>query len=1532
LLTFISVLWQNFSTASPIVADNAEELSELHSCKAFLSSFLPGCATSTRSRHGGARRGNATSVQDTMRTRAQTIVGLIPDPDVDAACLDTLIILSRFLRTLPNTHVCHVDSRSIPINDEFIHQRLQQIQDPEALDRCSVITICTTARRTTLARASRPEVKISLDDSSWELVAFVRADGNANSPWDNARRAQPQDRRWEAECYLRNIGDHSLWFKSCNTTTIQCLPAPAEDSLREAYVSWQTLIYVRTSGGYLTRNKLQYLQFTGGQGTMLCHHHELPFIVTPPVEENRPRLTCCFKDENGEFSCNRLAKWSCPSDACTASLCRLHSKQLLDNTAEDLLLVRIHPRPPNPAVPNPPIPQPQIPHDDEIHDDDPLGRLIDEQRAEEGSEGSVAGGEQMDLLLDGEFAPDDQLPEEELQDQDARDIPGTNAADIPVMVDKSSGVPGHVLLNKHYGLLNRPGVTNYITARSGAFFQRLTSRFAGASIPLLYPEGMLFPSIFWKSLADGTVVGALPHCLWTAAGECKKAGFASLSEHIRTRLTDPTLLTSTDPRAIQFYFDALFNLQLSHSDTRIVMSRGWEHLSNDPSTFQTLHTEGRIPFGDADSRKRVNELAAEIAREQPTYFYTHSCNQAQHFGVRPIFQWLENNYASASEETRDAAVQAALVPMLRAWQRAGTHLMKYIETSPEQPLGPVTKLWWRWEFQTTRGNLPHIHALVWTGEDPESLEVRSRVKSKLSHCFADRQPFVDAGLISGLSEEVRLRELASVLHEHSCHKGGYRCCKKRDRDGNLICRFPKRPASHIFSTKSIYVQHSNEALEILRQCGLAEMGLGPGGTEQLLPTAELQAKKHMYPAHPDTRFSPMNDWIFAAARSSDNLQICSPAFTARYLAKYAAGEEERARVFLRATKDENTLNMQQENLRNTKIAGAAIAAANDKSRERPSTAVEGRTLSMTEAVWWLLGFSYVHLCSHYVHVNTGFKQDRGGVIKHERQRVRPGVEADQVPGQIARQNLNFPPVRRFSLNQCLTILDCTNSCITPDAISKFSARPPELMFLNNLVDYFECTVRLTIPRGRIRAAGQALNAQEALLRFNIRDSPWIDGFDKEIKLLPNKIQRVRELAVAYRDDARHSAAERQLVALILNNILDPLLQLQPAQDLVDIFVQQGDALPRVAVLSNPLPRYADRFLVHVILSLGNFSTEVDAFTVNHLRRSFQTVGLVEDAENVTVDEVNTILRTYVLKQLLYMPGGTVSFDKHLINAHTALHSLLIEGDLQFHATPLVLRNELTAAATEALVLRKRETRRSFAEALHFLSNPIHNLPPVDDLVDATQADPLDWQPEIQRGETQTLESFQEQQRALNLGVEAIDAFRSGKSHVTAHWGAYALSKGLNTIEVLTLFQKLQPTNVDIQRIQDLIREDCEFRPNWNNIPPEALQIFGHREAEQEAVTRQLDRVRQDNAIPKSQLCVVRTLPVDEGNFSVSIAPPGRRNIPANDQEFVDQGWQDLTISKVFTIPQRLEGNMKVRREQYPVRHYIAATIHKKVCV
>ncbi|KAF4744372.1 hypothetical protein FOZ62_013971, partial [Perkinsus olseni] len=1050
LISFIPVIWTAVASAEALQPGNVDEARDLNTAKAYFSTFLPLGNFRSVSQGMVGLRGNPTSAQQFILDRARLVHGLLPTQQADNECHHTCVELARFLKSLPFTCVAYVPSRRVAINTPYVESVLATLPDEQAEHDCKLICICTTAARSTHNRTPTPHTRIRLGDSSWELVALVRADGTSASPWGEPVGGTAAARQWSADCFLRNEGPFNDWYKSSRSPVIQQLPNLLGE---DAYVNWGCLIYVRTSGGYRSETKLRYLDYTGGQGTLICRPHDLPLTIVPILRNSSERKSCSYQDPQRNFSCDRVAKWECSKDGCSTCLCRAHSKQYLNQAQNNPQRVYVNPRSGdrNNVQRNlDPFPDAE---DDSDGDFDPLQEIIDLQ-AEDSDSSSDSQPE--DLLVDVGLLSDDGASSDD-NDNDGLNLPATDAADTPVMLDASSSrVQGHILLNKHFGLLSRPGLANYVSSRPASFFQRITARFAGASIPLLYPEGMLFPSIFWKSLPDGTVVGAIPHCLWNTPSACKKAGFADLADHIRTRILDPTLLTSTDPRVIQFYFDSLFNRELSHSDTRVVLSRGWEHLSSDPSTFQTLQTEGRLPFGEADSRTRVNELAAEIAHEQPTYFYTHSCNQSQHFGVKYIFNWVEEHFANSSPEEYNSAVQAALVPILRAWERAGTYLMRYIENSPEQPLGPVKKIWWRWEFQTSRGNLPHIHALVWTGEDPESPIVRSRVKSRVAHCFAEVDSFIQSGLIADQYEAYKLQELAAQVHEHNCEKCGYRCNKKRNSDGKMVCRFPKRPQSFSYSTETIHVEHSKPALEILRGCGLAVVGILPSNRSGLVVTEELRARKHTYPAMMQEHFSPMCDWIFAAAKSSDNLQICSPTFTARYLAKYAAGEEERARVFLKASRTSETVQVDQEALRNVKVTGAAIAASSDRCKERKSTAIEGRTLSLTEAVWWLLNFPYVHLCSKYIHINTGFKQDRAGVLKRDRRHVQPGAHGNAVPAVLARRGLALPAVRQFSQYQELTIQDCISSTITPDKISIFGLRPPELLFVDTLVDYFEC--------------------------------------------------------------------------------------------------------------------------------------------------------------------------------------------------------------------------------------------------------------------------------------------------------------------------------------------------------------------------------------------------------------------------------------------------------------------------------------------
>ena len=297
---------------------------------------------------------------------------------------------------------------------------------------------------------------------------------------------------------------------------------------------------------------------------------------------------------------------------------------------------------------------------------------------------------------------------------------------VDIMRDKNNYLNLHALFNKQMSLLIRTKSILKPTKKEQSFLQRITSSAGCKSVPLLYPEGMLFPSLFWKGKADGSIDGAIPSGFWTDNKFCGKYGYAGIEDHMRTRLMNSSLPMSCNPDYIFFAFDAVNNLLSRGIDNRYVLKRGFEHMLGD-SSIHRVNNDEIIGCDVIDSRKTVAQLSSMIREEEPTYFYTHTCNQKSHFGVFPIRKWID-------EKCRDIAYDVDLGPsakeckirslhevgttiLTRAWMRAGKYFMDYITRSKEEPLGPVKTFWWRWEYQEANGNVPHIHALVWTGEE-----------------------------------------------------------------------------------------------------------------------------------------------------------------------------------------------------------------------------------------------------------------------------------------------------------------------------------------------------------------------------------------------------------------------------------------------------------------------------------------------------------------------------------------------------------------------------------------------------------------------------------------------------------------------------------------------------------------------------------------------------------------------------------------------------------------------------------------------
>ena len=113
--------------------------------------------------------------------------------------------------------------------------------------------------------------------------------------------------------------------------------------------------------------------------------------------------------------------------------------------------------------------------------------------------------------------------------------------DIPQMMK----VSGHVIMNQCGSLLNRNEKEIHSYRHQKHFLQRIASISNDKTVPLLYSEGMLFPSIFWSMVPNcGAILGSIPSGLLVESGRNR---FASMKSHVRCRLGNAGSCTSTNP-------------------------------------------------------------------------------------------------------------------------------------------------------------------------------------------------------------------------------------------------------------------------------------------------------------------------------------------------------------------------------------------------------------------------------------------------------------------------------------------------------------------------------------------------------------------------------------------------------------------------------------------------------------------------------------------------------------------------------------------------------------------------------------------------------------------------------------------------------------------------------------------------------------------------------------------------------------------------------------------------------------------------
>ncbi len=134
-----------------------------------------------------------------------------------------------------------------------------------------------------------------------------------------------------------------------------------------------------------------------------------------------------------------------------------------------------------------------------------------------------------------------------------------------------------------------------------------------------------------------------------------------------------------------------------------------------------------------DSCLVINQLSAAIAKDSLKYFYTQSCNQKDFYRVHELKRWIDspkfkqilierNPEVTVDEISKlvESMAQALCVTIVRNWMEVAEIHMLYVAKCLERPFGKVKK---RHEYQGEKGNLSHIHCLLWVdGIDEDEMD------------------------------------------------------------------------------------------------------------------------------------------------------------------------------------------------------------------------------------------------------------------------------------------------------------------------------------------------------------------------------------------------------------------------------------------------------------------------------------------------------------------------------------------------------------------------------------------------------------------------------------------------------------------------------------------------------------------------------------------------------------------------------------------------------------------------------------------
>ena len=755
----------------------------------------------------------------------------------------------------------------------------------------------------------------------------------------------------------------------------------------------------------------------------------------------------------------------------------------------------------------------------------------------------------------------------------------------------------------------------------------------------------------------------------------------------------------------------------------------------------------------------------------------------------------------------------------RNWLEVKTILLRYILKSPEKPLGDVVKIFCRDEYQCERGNLCHLHMLISLKDGYETNKGRDFIQ-KMIRGFVDEivgideaEKYIREGILDDWKDYEAMKDQARKILPHVCsHR-----CKRRTGVGwdDETCRKPDTRKISKDLTKfcevNVDVSHDANAINILSRLGMCNSTSVSGGVFEPLEEFLESKRIHATARHGEGLITTTVGRLFAATRSSMNIQICTSFGTSRYIVKYIIKIDEHNYIaFHMKEGSKNVVKAEQVYLANTKVTSSAINENKKLERSRHKSRIRGRAVSATEMMQIILGYPQIYTNVKFIRVPTLPLGDRAGVeqeslrerlVRRRKKELDKAVSKSKgkkgkrkakksIHGHFTDTKSIVPPMisirqsvlagckdnRFHTASQERLMHDQLDSIVSIDRVTVFGIRPPEILFIDKMEWYFRYFER---SQDSVVSELYGDNAGTILSR-KITLTHWIDGFGHTLTIRTRAAPDLLAILTGKEltDTARRYKldAVRVIMVDVCNAIMNGVEDQTRARQkelcrMLETYVSSGQCPLPVIVFSNVQPRNASKFVIHLLLSMGHFVTEQDLWTMGSMRSAFASARLIPayfDAENTNhvSQAIDSVLDFWIRDQLRFYPIGSKKFDEYVINAENILRGVFQFDSICITEIPPYLYSSLVQHYDDDVRDYRLECRKELVDTvLHSIgkiygSPTIQGFPGRNELLGATKSCPLQWDEPFPKTSRQSKDSYQEQRRIQLETKKSIDSYAS----------------------------------------------------------------------------------------------------------------------------------------------------------------------------